>query len=436
MLRVPDGVAGLVRDRRFRQLLATRVAGQTGDGVFQIALASFVIFSPDHQTSAAKIAAGFATLLLPYSLVGPFAGVLIDRWQRQRILLWSNLLRAALVCAVGVVVATGGQGSLFYVASLTVIGVNRFVLSALSASLPHVVPLDQLVTANSLSSTLGTIAALAGAGGGIGVRGLVGSSDRGVGVVAATAAAAYLIAAFAATALAPDLLGPDTGFLPVPLRNALGGVWAGIGAGASHVRQRKPAMLALFAIGTHRFFFAISTVSTLLLYRNYTGFTDHGWVQTGLAGLGQIVAASSVGVLVAAAVTPAAVRRVGKSPWIVGCFTLAALVEATLAATYRQVPFLGAALLLGFAAQGSKICVDTIVQERIDDEFRGRVFAFYDIVFNVAFVAAAVLSAVLLPPTGKSYAVLALIAVGYAMTALAYHRATSASAVLLSGPSA
>ena len=49
-----------------------------------LSLAGAVLFDPEHQARAADIAAGFAVLLLPYSFVGPFAGVLLDRWWRQR----------------------------------------------------------------------------------------------------------------------------------------------------------------------------------------------------------------------------------------------------------------------------------------------------------------------------------------------------------------
>jgi hypothetical protein len=64
--------------------------------------------------------------------------------------------------------------------------------------------------------------------------------------------------------------------------------------------------------------------------------------------------------------------------------------------------------------------VDTIVQETVEDDFRGRVFSFYDMLFNVTFVAAAAAGAIILPMSGKSYVVLALIAAGYALTALGY----------------
>jgi fatty acid desaturase len=86
--------------------------------------------------------------------------------------------------------------------------------------------------------------------------------------------------------------------------------------------------------------------------------------------------------------------------------------------------------VLGLAAQGAKIAVDTIVQRDTADAFRGRAFALYDVLFNAAFVGAAALAAVALPDTGWSPAVFALIAAGYLATALAYRtRATEPAEV-------
>ncbi len=85
----------LLRFQGFRRLLAVRLLSQGADGVFQvIALAAYVVFSPERQTSAAAIASAMAVLLLPYSAIGPFAGVLLDRWRRRQVFLYGNLLRA------------------------------------------------------------------------------------------------------------------------------------------------------------------------------------------------------------------------------------------------------------------------------------------------------------------------------------------------------
>jgi len=84
-----------------------------------------------------------------------------------------------------------------------------------------------------------------------------------------------------------------------------------------------------------------------------------------------------------------------------------------------------AAFFLGIAAQGSKICVDAIVQGSVEDAFRGRTMAFYDVVFNVAFVSAALVAALLLPDDGYSRFAYGIVALIYATTALGYGVATS-----------
>jgi hypothetical protein len=66
------------------------------------------------------------------------------------------------------------------------------------------------------------------------------------------------------------------------------------------------------------------------------------------------------------------------------------------------------------------ICATTILQEEVDDAYRGRVFAFYDMMFNVTYAAGAGLSAAFMPDNGHSPAIVALVAAGYAVLAAAY----------------
>ena len=72
------------------------------------------------------------------------------------------------------------------------------------------------------------------------------------------------------------------------------------------------------------------------------------------------------------------------------------------------------------AGQGISICATTILQEEVDDAFRGRTFSFYDVMFNVTYVAGAGLSAVFMPNTGRSPTIIGLVAVGYAVAAAGY----------------
>jgi MFS family permease len=403
MLAVPD----------FRRLLLVRLTGQGGDGLFQGALFGATFFNPEKATSAGEAAVAFATLLLPYSLVGPFAGVLLDRWSRQRVLVVANAARASLLVVLAVALARTGPTSAATVGlALLVVSLNRFVLSGLSASLPHVVDLRALVTANAFTTTLGTGAAAVGGFTSVGLRHLWGKGDVGAAWIATTAAGVYLGASWLASRIGRRLLGPDSP--PLPLGAALAVVARGLVEGARHVNARRPARRALLAVATYRFFSGLLFVSTLLLY------TPHGYLHRGFAGLGQTLTAAVAGGLLAALVTPRVTRRTGTQLWILASFALAALVTGSLVPTYRHSILLLAGVGLGFAGQASKICVDTLLQESIEDDFRGRVFSFYDALFNVSFVSAAAAAAVIVPDDGRSLGVVALCTAGFGLTALLY----------------
>ncbi|MGH3478696.1 MAG: MFS transporter, partial [Nocardioidaceae bacterium] len=190
----------------------------------------------------------------------------------------------------------------------------------------------------------------------------------------------------------------------------------------------RPAAWGLAAIGSHRFFYGISTVAMILLCRNY--FHEPADVDAGLATLALVLGVSGAGFLTAAVATPVAARRMRKETWVTVLLAAAAVVGIVPGALFTVPAVLVAAFFLGVASQGIKIVVDTIVQETVEDAYRGRVFSFYDVLFNVTFVAAATFAALSLPPTGKSYVVVAIVSAGYAATAVLYARATSPRADL------
>ncbi|OXS33728.1 MFS transporter [Streptomyces sp. XY006] len=407
----------LLRFQGFRRLLAVRLLSQGADGVYQVSLAAYVVFSPERQTSAAAIASAMAVLLLPYSLVGPFAGVLLDRWRRRQVLLHGSLLRALLACATALLILSPAPDWLFYVSALCVTAVNRFVLSGLSAALPRVVDADRLVLANSLSPTAGTLAATAGGGLAFVVRLVVADSDAAVVLVAA---GLYLCAALATLSMAPELLGPDRSVVRVRIGTALTGTLRELAAGVRHLAAppRREAAWALAAMSLMRFCYGALLVMLLMLCRYaLTDTTDDG-----LALLGLALGVSGAGFFAAAVVTPWAAGRLGPGRWIVVCAGAAALLEPALGLPFATVPLLVAAFVLGLTTQGAKIATDTIVQSSVDDGFRGRIFSVYDVLFNVFFVGAAAVAALMLPPDGRSAALVITIAVIYAAVATAMAR--------------
>ncbi|MFD5569566.1 MFS transporter [Streptomyces cadmiisoli] len=407
----------LLRFRDFRRLLGVRLLSQGADGVYQVGLATYVVFSPEEQTSATAIASAMAVLLLPYSLVGPFAGALLDRWRRRQVFLYGNLLRAALASATAVLMISPVPDWLFYVSALCVTAVNRFVLAGLSASLPRVVDADRLVIANSLSPTAGTLAATAGGGLAFVVRLLIADSDAAVVLVGA---ALYLCSALASLRMARELLGPDRELVQPRLAAALRGTARDLVAGVRHLAApaRREAAWALASMTLMRFCYGALTVMLLMLCR-YALSSDP---EEGLALLGVAVGVSGAGFFTAAVLTPWAAGRLGPGRWIVVCAATAAVLEPALGLPFTTVPIMAAAFFLGLTTQGAKIATDTVVQSSVDDGYRGRIFSLYDVLFNIAFVGAAGIAALMLPPDGRSTALVLTVAALYGAVAVAMSR--------------
>src|SRR5438045_901111 len=107
--------------------------------MFPAGLGAYVFFNATTFPTPVTAAGAFAVLYLPYSMIGPFAGVFIDRWSRRQILVWSALVRAVFVTLTAALVAAGSLGVPLYIGVLAVLGVSRFFLCALSAAMPHAV---------------------------------------------------------------------------------------------------------------------------------------------------------------------------------------------------------------------------------------------------------------------------------------------------------
>jgi MFS family permease len=411
-------VRELWQQPKFGTLFASRLTSQAADGLLQTSLAGAVLFNPEHHTGPGQVAAGFVVLLLPYSLIGPFAGVFLDRWRRQRVLVGGAATKGVLVLITAATLAVHGpSGALFATTALAALAINRFYLAAQSAALPSVVPIDRLVTANALCPTAGTVVTIVGAGVGLALRSAGGGADHGDALAALAGVVMYAASTLIATRLPGTLLGPhppDTS----PLWEQLSGILRGLVAGARHLRDRPAASHALAVIVAQRFLFGIWSIMTLLLYRN--AFHNEGVLRAGLTGAGQAVTVAGVGLVLAASVTPWVTARIGKQRWIVVVTIALAVTQLVLGAPFAMAPLLASSLLIGFGVQATKVCVDTLVQTSVDDDFRGRVFSLYDTTYNLSFVAAAILGAFVLPANGKSLAALVAMSVGYLAIASVY----------------
>ncbi len=405
----------VLRGPRFRRLFGTRLVSQFSDGIYQAGLAGFVFFNPEQHTGAGEVAMAFAVLLLPFSVVAPFAGVLIDRMPRRQVLFLSSLIKAALATVTALLIAHG-EGPAFFIAALLVLSVNRFLLSGLSAGLPYVVSRDRLMMANAVTPTCGTVASSLGTGVGLAIGMIGGERALGTGMILFVAALGFVGAALVSLTLRYRELGPHLDEEPEEVRAALRNVVVGMTSGVRHVWERVPARVGLLTIGGHRVLFGVSTLITLLLYNNT--FTGGG--VAGMAGFSVAAGLLALGFFLGAVATPSATSRIGENAWIASLLFAAGTALLVFGLPFSPALFPVAAFVLGVVSQGVKVTVDTLVQRHVDDAFRGRVFSVYDVLFNATFVLGAALAAALIPPSGTSVPVVAAMVIAFLLMGAAW----------------
>ena len=130
--------------------------------------------------------------------------------------------------------------------------------------------------------------------------------------------------------------------------------------------------------------------------------------------------ATGAGYVLSAVLTPPMTARMGVRRWMVVLLIAMAVFQLFPGTIFLTWTLVIASFLLGLGSQSLKICVDTLVQAHVDDEYKGRVFVIYDMIFNAALVGAAVLGALILPVDGVSVPIFVGVAVAFLLTAVLF----------------
>lgn len=395
----------------FWRLLELRAASQFGDGLFQAGLAGGLLFNPERAADPWAVAGAFAVLFLPYSLLGPFAGALLDRWDRRIVLIVANAARLVSILAVAALLAVGARDLLVLCGALTVNGFSRFVTSGFSAALPDVVPRDQVVTMNSVATATGATATFLGANFMLLPRWLAGAGDAGAATVILLVAVPVALAFLLSFRFRPHALGPDHTAVHGSVVYAVASGW---GYGIRTVAATPSVAATLSGLAAHRMVFGINTLLVLVIVR-HTGASGFG----GLGTVVVFVAATGIGSFLANVSTPSAVRRWGRYATANAALLFAAVVQLA-GATLDLTVMVACGFFLGLAGQTVKLCADSAMQIDVDDALRGHVFAVQDALFWMAFIVATTAAAAAMPADGHS-AVLALAGSVIYLAGLAVH---------------
>ena len=412
----------LLSENRLWRLIAIRWSAQLTDGLYQSALASYVLFSPERQASATAAAIAFTTVLLPYSLIGPFVGTILDKYSRRQILFFANLARTITLMIVAAAILLNATGFELTLIVLISFGINRLILAGLSASLPRVVKREILVAANALTVTGGTIAIVLGGGIGIGLRNIFESQNGADQVDAALVlfgALGYFISALFSLRLRKDELGPTKGEISAANKNWKDG-FSQMREGFVYLKSNKDSGIGICAVAIQRGGLTALTLMALILERN--AFHSPNNPDAGLSGFARAITIAGIGIMLGAVISPAAVRRFGRHRWMRIAMLIASFGPMIFVFSQSEIAMIAMGFVSGFGGQGVKVTNDALVQEKISDDYRGRVFAVYDVVVNAAIVSGSLIAAAVMPKTGLGITLPLIITTLYLGAALALRK--------------
>ncbi|HJR19276.1 MAG TPA: MFS transporter [Actinomycetota bacterium] len=355
----------------FRRLVVTRVTSQIGDGLFQLAAADLLLFDDPGANPALKLTALVAVTLIPFSVVVPFVGVFIDRWDRRKILTYTPLGRAGLAALLPFTIFGTSESPVFFVIALVVLSANRLFLATMSAVLPSMVPKEDLLVANSVAATGGSIATVTGLGIGAATSAAFGGTRA-----ALVAAVAFAVAGVLARRLP---IAPHAPRLHDRLWSEVRVVLEDMVAGVRRIAQSRRVPFALTAVGAGQFFVGTTTGATTVIFISQLGL--------GIGSVATLLAAVGIGLGVGVVLVPLVARRIREDFIVPISFAIGSSGVLLASTSLSRGRLTAAAGIVGLSYAFAKIPVDTIVQEEMPDGFRGRAFAVYDMLFNIARVA-------------------------------------------------
>ena len=352
-----------LRQRNFALLWFGGLVSLIGDWVLNVGLPIYV-FLLTHSILVLSIA--LLAVRLPSILLGSVAGVFVDRWNRKRTMVVTNLLLAVALLPL-LLVRTADRVWIVYVVAFAESGIEQFFVPAENALLPALVGNEHLVPANSLNSLSSNLARLVGPA----LGGLTAAAFGLDGIVLADAAsflcASALIALIAAPPRQPGA--PRSG-LAAAEAGAIARVWREWIDGLRVIVHERTLAVLLLTFS----FTALGEGVFGVLYPVFVNRVLHGVALL----IGELMSAQAVGGLIGGLLVGLVGRRV-MSRWVIGlCSVAFGLIDLAIFNTPAFFPAIsleiGLFVAVGVVGIGFITGMQSLVQTVSPDAYRGRVF--------------------------------------------------------------
>ncbi len=386
----------VVRNREFLVFSISQAFSLFGDKLDYMALLAMVAFfsSTRGWQSARAISWLSVVVALPTVLFGPLAGIMVDRWDRRKVMVICDTARAVLVLAVPTVALATMNLPLVYVIAFLVFLFGLFFNTARLAVIPNLVGPDRLLGANSFMNVVGRIATVLGMflGGLIvdwhwwqrlGIRPTwsagfyLDSFTYVVSVVVLLLVFRRLEPIWRSTPVAAvevDVLLDQQSRMLREVREA----WEQVRRGPS-VLFVYLAVLLMVLLGAAVFVLYIPVIQ---------GSRELAGLNLGTRGVGFVAAIGSVGLVLSSMGYGLIGHRVRKHRVVLACYLVLGLVAFGLAASRSFGPVVPLVFVAGLALSPVLIAMDTLLHESVPEEIRGRIFSAREWILHLTFAVA------------------------------------------------
>jgi hypothetical protein len=379
---------GVWRSAGVRTFLIGQSCGQAADALTGAVLV-LALLGRDEPVEPATLLPTLAAATVPYALVGPVAGVIADHWERRRSIVLVNVARVLCALAAGAAVIADNRWLAMGVVGV-LISTARIAYTVRAAALPEIARREDIVRADAASLYVGTVTALGAGGTGAVLAAVAPLLPLALALVAATLAAVLF------ARLHVDLGGHGFG-REVSLRDAA--------AAVAHVLTGEVSRWAIAVTAGNRALLGALFATTVVAIANALDDGAAGYVMTaGITGLATFAGTCA---------SPRVAHRTSPRVLVVAAFGIPAAVLGVAVLSVRLAVTVPAVAACFFVFQIIRVVADSTVQARIPDATRGRVFAAYDVAYNLSYFGGAAV-ALMLGQTSDPRTALAAVALVYA----------------------
>jgi len=377
----------IIRNRNFSLLWVGQIISQFGDRLDQMALIALIYkFAPGSTVQMAKV---MSFTILPVFLIGPIAGVYVDRWDRRRTMVVCDTLRGILILLIPLFFIRLHSLLPIYIIVFLVFSIGRFYVPAKMSIIPDLVKSDDLLLANSLVNTTGMVAAMLGLGlGGI-LVGMVGV-EGGFVIDGISFLVSGMLVFFLSTKLMKELKHErliDVGKeIAEVIRKSVFSEMKDAVIFLKNQKQLRACFALLFllwaALG------AVYVTVVVFIQKIFASVTKE---------VGLIVVALGIGLFLGTLTYGRFGQKGSGVRVIFTCIFLAGLALASFVIAVMKIPNLflamGLAFLLGFVISPSMVISTTMVHQLTDNSMRGKIFSSLEIIVHFGFLIAMLVSA-------------------------------------------